>query len=102
MGPVRPTPDGCTVQVRLQPGAKRSAILRVDDEAVRIHVTARPVEGAANEALLRFLARDVLGLSLASVTLIRGQTHRDKVVAVRASADTVLAALTRQAADGPA
>jgi uncharacterized protein (TIGR00251 family) len=98
IGAIRPTAEGCTVQVRLQPGAKRSAVVRLDVDAVRIQVTARPVEGAANEALLRFLAKDVLGLSLTDVALLRGQTHRDKVVAVAADAAWVGAALARHAA----
>lgn len=72
-------------------------MVRVDEDTVRVQVAARPIEGAANEALLRFLAREVLGVGVAAVQLIRGQTHRDKVVAVHADADVVLAALRRAA-----
>ncbi len=55
-------------------------------EALKIRLAAPPVEGKANEALVRFIA-ERLGLRRAEVELVRGETSREKTVRVPASAD---------------
>jgi uncharacterized protein YggU (UPF0235/DUF167 family) len=68
--------------VRLTP---RAALDRVDgvgeDGALRVRVTAPPVDSAANDALCRLLARE-LGIGRAGVRIMAGATARRKVVAV--------------------
>lgn len=60
-----------------RPGAKRSAVTGVHGGALGIRLAARPVEGAANEELLRVLA-DALGVSRSAVTLRSGTHARTK------------------------
>ena len=77
--PKREGLDGVRVTVRLTPGA---GVDRIDDPAdgtLRARVAARPVGGAANEALARLLA-EALGLARTRVTIVRGQRGRLKVV----------------------
>jgi uncharacterized protein (TIGR00251 family) len=75
--------DRVLVPVRAKPRASRSALAGVrDDGALEVQLAAPPVDGAANDALVRFLARDVLGLAPSRVTLVRGERGRDKLVAV--------------------
>jgi hypothetical protein len=60
---------------------------------LRVRVTAPPVEGRANDALLRLLAR-ALDVPVSRLRIVRGQTQRNKVVAVEGlSADEVHARL---------
>lgn len=75
------TETGIELRVRVQPRASRNAILGPHDGATRIALTAPPVEGAANAALLTYLA-EMFGVSKRSVTLVRGQTARAKMVRV--------------------
>ena len=65
----------------MQPRASRDEITGIVGDAIRVRLTAPPVDGAANEALLRFLAAR-LDLSRSALTLISGHTGRNKTVAV--------------------
>jgi uncharacterized protein len=67
------------LRVRLQPGASRSEIAGERDGAILIRVTAPPVEGRANEALRKLIAKRV-GVAKGRVTIARGQRARDKLV----------------------
>ncbi len=73
--------DGVVFEVRVQPRARRAALLGVHEAALKIALTAPPVEGAANDALLAIVA-ETLGVPRRAVRLVRGETSRAKVVAV--------------------
>jgi uncharacterized protein (TIGR00251 family) len=90
---VRDVADGCTVSVRVQPGAKRDAVTGLHGDALKVALSAPPVDGKANEALIAFVAERV-GLPRARVSLVAGMTSRSKVLRVTGkSADEVKAAL---------
>jgi uncharacterized protein len=69
------------LRVRLQPGASRSEIAGERDGAILVRVTAPPIEGRANEALRKLIAKR-LGVARGRVTIVRGQRARDKVVRI--------------------
>ena len=69
------------LSIRLTPRASRDAIAGFEGETLRVRVTAPPVEGRANRALVRLLAKR-LGLSRGAVRVVAGQASRNKVVAV--------------------
>ncbi len=77
---------GCTVTVRLQPGAKKTAITGIYGEgnqaALKIAVQAPPVEGRANEALITFFS-EKLDLPKSSITVLSGELSRNKVLLLR-------------------
>ncbi len=75
------TATGITLAVRATPGAKKSAVMEVGPDHVRIRLAARPVEGQANKALIDFVA-ELCGVRKSAVTLVRGHTSRIKLVAV--------------------
>ena len=70
-----------TVRVRVQPRAARDEIVGVRDGTLVVRLTAPPVEGRANQALCRLLARR-LGVAPSRVAVVRGAKGRDKMVAV--------------------
>lgn len=67
------------IAVRVVPRASRDAIIGVHDGALKVALTAPPVEGAANAALIRLLAK-ALGVAKGNVRLVQGDRSRDKVV----------------------
>jgi len=69
--------DGSEIHVHVQPGASRSELAGEHGDALRVRIRARAVEGAANDALIEFLA-DRLGLARRDVRLIRGDKSRRK------------------------
>ena len=68
------------VTIRVTPRARRNA-LTLEGETLRAWLTAPPVDGAANAALVALLA-ERLGIPKRAVTLLRGETAREKVVAI--------------------
>ncbi len=82
MIPIADHAEGLVIQVRAQPGAKRSAVVGQHGDALKVAVTAPPQDGRANDALVEVL-RDALGLKRAQIELLSGQTSRDKRFLVR-------------------
>ncbi len=74
--------DGVRFAVRVQPRAKKAAISGIREGVLWVRVAAPPVGGAANRALIRFLA-DRLGVRQSDVRIVRGETARQKLIAVR-------------------
>ncbi len=70
-----------TLKVRVRPRASRNAIAGEREGALVVRLVAPPVEGAANEALARFLGK-ALGVAPSAVRIVAGATGRDKLVAV--------------------
>ncbi len=68
--------------VRVQPRASRSAVDGVHGDVLKVRLTAPPVEGAANEALVALLA-DELGVSRRAITIVAGASSRSKIVEVQ-------------------
>jgi uncharacterized protein (TIGR00251 family) len=85
--------DGCTLSVRVHPGARKNGATGIHAEAVKIRLTAPPVDGKANEALIAFLA-NALRLPRARIVLVSGLTRRAKMLRITGkSAAEVAAAL---------
>ena len=77
------------LKVHVQPGASRSEVAGRHGDAIKVRLTAPPVDGRANEALLGFLA-ECLGLPVHAVTLVRGASSRAKTVDIEGmDAETV-------------
>ena len=72
--------EGAEIAVRVTPKASRDRIV-VEEGQIRIYVTTVPEDGKANSAVQKLLAK-ALGLPKTRLTLIRGQTSRDKVFRV--------------------
>jgi uncharacterized protein (TIGR00251 family) len=68
-----------TLRVRLKPRASRNAVVGLRDGALLIQIAAPPVDGAANDAVARFLA-GMLGRPPSAVTLLHGTKSRDKTL----------------------
>ena len=72
---------GVQLAVRVIPRASRNAIVGVRRGALCVRLQAPPVEGAANRALIRFLGKR-LGVPPRAVSLVRGDTGRDKLLRI--------------------
>ncbi|MDR0480702.1 MAG: DUF167 domain-containing protein [Gallionellaceae bacterium] len=81
----RATPDGWTLTLHIQPGAKRSELAGLHGDAMKIRLAAPPVECRANQALLRFLA-GLFDVPLRNVELLQGAQSRRKTVCITGSA----------------
>ena len=82
------------LRLRVRPRGSPEGICGVRDGRLLVKVSAAPVDGAANERLMRILSRE-LATPLATLVLTRGVTSRDKDVLVRAAAARHAEILTR-------
>jgi uncharacterized protein (TIGR00251 family) len=76
--------DGLTIHVQAQPGAKRTEVVGLYGDCVKVRLASPPVDGKANECLIEFLAQR-LGVKRAQVTILRGTSSRRKSVFVAAT-----------------
>ena len=81
-----------TLTLHLQPGAKKTEFAGRHGDALKIRLAAPPVDGKANEALVKFIAA-TLHLPKSSVMLKSGQTSRRKVLEVSGAESSNIAAL---------
>ena len=79
--PIRDTPQGATFAVRVQPRARKNAIVGELGDALKLALTAPPVEGRANEACIEFLA-EFLKVPRSSITIAAGETSRNKIIRI--------------------
>jgi uncharacterized protein len=78
---IRNTVGGSVFTVKLHPRAKKNAITGIVGEAVKLAVTAPPVDGRANEACIEFFA-NLFAVPRSSITIASGETSRRKVIRV--------------------
>ena len=94
---LRAVTDGVQLTVKVQPRASRNEISEALGNELKIKVTAPPVDAAANEALVKFLA-ETLDCPRGSVQLLRGQASRHKTILIRGvTLETIAAQLQSKA-----
>ena len=74
-------PGGVELSLHIQPRASRTELVGAHGDALKLRLAAPPVEGEANEELIRFLAK-LLGVPKRAVTIVAGGTGRRKRVRV--------------------
>ena len=90
---IHQTRDGLTVAVSVIPRSPKNEIIGVQNRALKVRLTAAPVEGAANKALVAFLAKHT-GLPKSKVKIVAGQKSRHKkILFVEADRDLLMAKL---------
>jgi len=78
---IEATSTGVTVKIYVAPRSSSNKVMGVHNGAIKVALTAPPVEGAANKALIEFMAK-VLGVPRGAVRITSGETSRHKTVSV--------------------
>ena len=85
--------DGCTIAVRVHPGARKNGVTGLHAGTVKVSLTTPPTDGRANEALIALLA-ELLRVPRGRISLVSGATNRSKMLRITGkSAAEVQAAL---------
>jgi hypothetical protein len=94
-------PTGIRLAVQIIPNAKKSEVIGVLDNALKMRLQAQPIEGKANEALMRHIA-SLLGVPKSAVSITHGHTAKKKILevdvrelTVEAAKDALLASATK-------
>jgi uncharacterized protein len=95
MAYVRETLEETLISVFVQPGSSRNKVEGIIDGTVKIKVTAPPIEGKANDACLKLLAKEI-GIPKSSLYIVAGERSKRKTIAVKGySKDEVSKRLSR-------
>ena|SRR5437016_10790296 len=81
MIPIQQTAKGVTFAVKVHPRARKNAITGIVGDALKLALTAPPVEGKANQSVIEFFA-EVFEIPRASVTIASGETSRLKILRI--------------------
>ena len=81
MIPIHDSPTGATFAIKAHPGAKKNAVMGELGDALKLSLTAPPLEGRANEACIEFFAK-LLKVPRSSITIASGLTSRKKLIRV--------------------
>jgi uncharacterized protein len=79
--PVQESAKGVTFAVKVHPRARKNAITGTVGDALKLALTAPPLEGRANQAVIEFFA-ELFQIPRSSVTIASGETSRNKVVRI--------------------
>jgi uncharacterized protein (TIGR00251 family) len=79
--PIQDTPAGATFEIKVHPRARKDAITGEIGDALKLSLTAPPVEGRANDACVEFFAK-LLKVPRSSITIAAGQNSRNKIIRV--------------------
>lgn len=91
--------DGVIINLRIVPRAAKNEICGIHDEAIKVRLQAPPVDGKANKALIKFMAK-TLGIRQSDIEIISGESSRNKRVHVSGlTAAALMAEVSRQMSD---
>ncbi len=78
---LKATKDGHILQLRISPNASKNEIIKSED-GIKIKITAQPIDGKANKALIEFLSKK-FKVPKSYFEIIRGETSKDKTVLIK-------------------
>lgn len=85
--------NGILLFLHVQPGGSRDELCGTHGDSIKLKVRARAVEGAANQAVRDVLAK-IFKVPKSSVTIVKGETSREKTIHLRGSADDLMKQLS--------
>lgn len=78
---LKETSEGILVQLKISPNSSKNAIVK-DDNGIKIKLTAQPIEGKANKALIEFLSKQIK-VPKTSINILKGETSKDKTILIK-------------------
>ena len=78
---IKESKDGLIAQIKISPNASKNEIIK-DETGIKIKLTAQPIEGKANKALIEFLSKQ-FKIPKTSITILKGETSKDKTLLIK-------------------
>ncbi len=89
---LKETKDGVIFNLKISPNSSKNEIIKCDDGGVKVKITAQPVDGKANKALLEFLSKQ-FKIAKTSIEIVKGHTGKDKTILIKTSDDEIISKL---------
>lgn len=77
--------DGLIIKLKISPNASKNEIIKTE-EGVKVKITAQPVDGKANKALIEFLSKH-FKIPKSSIEILRGETSKEKTLLIKTRDD---------------
>lgn len=78
---LKETPDGLLIKLRIVPNSSKNDIV-LEDEFIKVKITAQPIENKANKALVEYLAKN-FKVAKANIGIVKGDTSKEKTVFIK-------------------
>ncbi len=75
---IKETDSGIIVSIKISPNAKKNEIIK-EDNGIKIKITAQPIDGKANKAVVEFLSKN-FKIPKTSIKILKGETSKDKTI----------------------
>ena len=75
---IKETKDGLIVQFKISPNSSKNEIIKTDD-GIKIKITAQPIDGKANKALVEYLSKE-FKIPKTYIEIVKGTTNKEKTV----------------------
>lgn len=95
---LKQTSEGILVNIKIVPNSSKNDIV-LEDEFVKIKITAQPIEGKANKALIEFLSKE-FKIPKTSIEIVKGETNKEKTLLFRTNDEKKLALITSSLTKG--
>ncbi len=82
---LKETQEGLILQIKISPNASKNEIIKTDD-GIKVKITAQPIDGKANKALIEFLSKQ-FKVPKTSMEILKGETSKDKTILIRVFED---------------
>ncbi len=92
------TNDGILVNIKIVPNSSKDDIV-LEDEFIKVKITAQPIEGKANKALIEFLSKK-FKIPKTSIEIVKGETNKEKTLLFKTNDEEKLTLITSQLTKG--
>ena len=75
---IKQTQDGITVNIKIVPNSSKNNIV-IEDGFVKVKITAQPIEGKANKALIEYLSK-IIKIPKTKISIVKGDTSKEKTL----------------------
>ncbi len=83
------TKDGLLLNLKISPNASKNEMIKTDEGILKVKITAQPIDGKANKALIEFLSKQ-LKVPKSAFEIVKGQTGKDKTLLIRSKEQAVI------------
>ena len=78
---IKEVTDGLIIRIKIVPNSSKNDII-IEDEFIKVKVTAQPIENKANKALIEFLSKS-FKIAKSNIEILKGDTSKDKTILIR-------------------
>lgn len=86
---LKETKDGVILSLKISPNSSKNEIIKSEDGSIKVKITAQPIDGKANKALVEFLSKQ-LKIPKSSIEIIKGHTGKDKSLLIKTNDDLII------------